>query len=199
MVPVPAVGFPSGTPPGPVACVRALAQSGLVAVDVDPRNGGTDTFEQLQAAGSDVVRMRAQRQFGQVFRLVAIDLADMGAAHRSADQLFAQEGQGAIERRPRRLAGLIDQVRGQHAVRGAEAVRVGVLRVQRDAFEGSAEFLLQRLEAAGRAHEITVEAQAEDASTLVAHLGAAGETAAIVGELRPRTGEPVTFDGSLGL
>lgn len=28
----------------------ALAQSGLVAIDVDPRNGGTDTFEQLQAA-----------------------------------------------------------------------------------------------------------------------------------------------------
>lgn len=28
----------------------ALAQSGLVAVDVDPRNGGTDTFEQVQAA-----------------------------------------------------------------------------------------------------------------------------------------------------
>lgn len=28
----------------------ALAQSGLVAVDVDPRNGGTDTFEQLQAS-----------------------------------------------------------------------------------------------------------------------------------------------------
>lgn len=28
----------------------ALAQSGLVAVDVDPRNGGTETFEQLQAA-----------------------------------------------------------------------------------------------------------------------------------------------------
>lgn len=27
----------------------ALAQSGLVAVDVDPRNGGTETFEQLQA------------------------------------------------------------------------------------------------------------------------------------------------------
>jgi hypothetical protein len=27
----------------------ALSQSGLVAVDVDPRNGGTDTFEQLQA------------------------------------------------------------------------------------------------------------------------------------------------------
>ena len=26
----------------------ALAQSGLVAVDVDPRNGGTETFEQLQ-------------------------------------------------------------------------------------------------------------------------------------------------------
>jgi len=28
----------------------SLAQSGLVAVDIDPRNGGTDTFEQLQAA-----------------------------------------------------------------------------------------------------------------------------------------------------
>lgn len=28
----------------------ALAQSGLVAVDVDPRNGGTETFEQLQVA-----------------------------------------------------------------------------------------------------------------------------------------------------
>ena len=27
----------------------ALAQSGLVAIDVDPRNGGTETFEQLQA------------------------------------------------------------------------------------------------------------------------------------------------------
>lgn len=27
----------------------ALAQSGLVAVDVDPRNGGTETYEQLQA------------------------------------------------------------------------------------------------------------------------------------------------------
>ena len=27
----------------------ALAQSGLVAIDVDPRNGGSDTFEQLQA------------------------------------------------------------------------------------------------------------------------------------------------------
>ena len=26
----------------------SLAQSGLVAVDVDPRNGGTETFEQLQ-------------------------------------------------------------------------------------------------------------------------------------------------------
>lgn len=28
----------------------SLAQSGLVAVDVDPRNGGTETFEQLQVA-----------------------------------------------------------------------------------------------------------------------------------------------------
>jgi hypothetical protein len=28
----------------------ALAQSGLVAIDVDPRNGGAETFEQLQAA-----------------------------------------------------------------------------------------------------------------------------------------------------
>ena len=28
----------------------ALAQSGLVAVDVDPRNGGTDTYDQLQAS-----------------------------------------------------------------------------------------------------------------------------------------------------
>jgi hypothetical protein len=28
----------------------AMAQSGLVTIDVDPRNGGTDTFEQLQAA-----------------------------------------------------------------------------------------------------------------------------------------------------
>jgi len=28
----------------------ALAPSGLVAVDIDPRNGGTETFEQLQAA-----------------------------------------------------------------------------------------------------------------------------------------------------
>ena len=40
---------------------------------------------------------------------------------------------------------------------------------------------------------------AEDASKLVAHLGAAGESAAIVGELRLRTGEPVTFDGALAL
>jgi hypothetical protein len=28
----------------------ALAQSGLVAIDIDPRNGGTETFEQLEAA-----------------------------------------------------------------------------------------------------------------------------------------------------
>lgn len=39
----------------------------------------------------------------------------------------------------------------------------------------------------------------EDASRLVEHLGAAGETAAIVGELRPRSGEPVTFEGGLAL
>jgi len=39
----------------------------------------------------------------------------------------------------------------------------------------------------------------EDASRLVEHLGAAGETAAIVGELRPRSGEPVTFEGTLAL
>ncbi len=40
---------------------------------------------------------------------------------------------------------------------------------------------------------------AEDASRLVEHLGAAGETAAIVGDLRPRTGAPVTFEGVLAL
>ena len=39
----------------------------------------------------------------------------------------------------------------------------------------------------------------EDARKLVEHLAAAGETAAIVGELRPRTGEPVTFSGALAL
>ncbi len=39
----------------------------------------------------------------------------------------------------------------------------------------------------------------EDASRLVEHLGAAGETAAIVGELQPRTGDPVTFSGALAL
>jgi phosphoribosylformylglycinamidine cyclo-ligase len=39
----------------------------------------------------------------------------------------------------------------------------------------------------------------EDASRLVEHLGAAGETAAIVGELRHRSGEPVTFEGALAL
>ena len=39
----------------------------------------------------------------------------------------------------------------------------------------------------------------EDASKLVEHLAAAGETAAIVGELRPRTAEPVTFSGALAL
>ncbi|WP_439600488.1 phosphoribosylformylglycinamidine cyclo-ligase [Devosia sp.] len=39
----------------------------------------------------------------------------------------------------------------------------------------------------------------QDASRLVEHLAAAGETAAIVGELRPRAGEPVTFEGALAL
>ncbi|MDB5539544.1 MAG: phosphoribosylformylglycinamidine cyclo-ligase [Devosia sp.] len=39
----------------------------------------------------------------------------------------------------------------------------------------------------------------DDADKLVEHLAAAGETAAIVGELQPRTGEPVTFEGTLGL
>ncbi len=39
----------------------------------------------------------------------------------------------------------------------------------------------------------------QDASKLVEHLGSAGETAAIVGELRPRTGEAVTFEGALAL
>lgn len=40
---------------------------------------------------------------------------------------------------------------------------------------------------------------AEDAEKLVAHLVAEGETAAIVGKLTARTGEPVTFSGSLAL
>jgi len=39
----------------------------------------------------------------------------------------------------------------------------------------------------------------EDAQALVDHLGAAGETASIVGRLTARTGEPVTFDGALAL
>jgi phosphoribosylformylglycinamidine cyclo-ligase len=38
-----------------------------------------------------------------------------------------------------------------------------------------------------------------DAERLVAHLTAAGESAAIVGSLIERTGEPVTFRGSLAL
>ncbi|HTJ59058.1 MAG TPA: phosphoribosylformylglycinamidine cyclo-ligase [Devosiaceae bacterium] len=38
-----------------------------------------------------------------------------------------------------------------------------------------------------------------DAQKLVDLLAAEGETAAIVGELRPRTGEPVTFEGKLAL
>ncbi len=40
---------------------------------------------------------------------------------------------------------------------------------------------------------------AEDAERLVAHLTEAGETAAIVGKLTERTGEPVTFTGALAL
>lgn len=32
----------------------SLAQSGLVAIDIDPRNGGTETFEQLQAEHSSL-------------------------------------------------------------------------------------------------------------------------------------------------
>ena len=39
----------------------------------------------------------------------------------------------------------------------------------------------------------------EDASKLVEHLAAAGETASIVGELRSRSAEPVTFSGALAL
>jgi phosphoribosylformylglycinamidine cyclo-ligase len=39
----------------------------------------------------------------------------------------------------------------------------------------------------------------EDADKLVAHLIAEGETAAVVGTLIRRTGEPVTFDGKLAL
>jgi phosphoribosylformylglycinamidine cyclo-ligase len=38
-----------------------------------------------------------------------------------------------------------------------------------------------------------------DAEALVTLLQGQGETAAIVGELRPRSGEPVTFDGKLAL
>jgi phosphoribosylformylglycinamidine cyclo-ligase len=40
---------------------------------------------------------------------------------------------------------------------------------------------------------------AEDAEKLVTHLTAVGETAAIVGRLTERTGEPVTFSGRLAL
>lgn len=39
----------------------------------------------------------------------------------------------------------------------------------------------------------------EDAEKLVESITASGETAAIVGQLTPRTGEPVTFRGKLGL
>jgi phosphoribosylformylglycinamidine cyclo-ligase len=40
---------------------------------------------------------------------------------------------------------------------------------------------------------------AAEAETLVAHLEAQGETAAIIGRITERTGEPVTFDGKLAL
>ncbi len=39
----------------------------------------------------------------------------------------------------------------------------------------------------------------EEASRLVEHLAAQGETAAIVGNVTPRSGEPVTFEGALAL
>ncbi len=39
----------------------------------------------------------------------------------------------------------------------------------------------------------------DDANKLVEHLAQAGETAAIVGDLRPRASEPVTFEGALAL
>jgi phosphoribosylformylglycinamidine cyclo-ligase len=39
----------------------------------------------------------------------------------------------------------------------------------------------------------------QDANKLVEHLAAEGESAAIVGALTPRTGEPVTFQGALSL
>jgi len=44
-----------------------------------------------------------------------------------------------------------------------------------------------------------VAVSAEDAEKLVAQLTEAGETAAIVGSLTERTGEPVTFEGALSL
>jgi phosphoribosylformylglycinamidine cyclo-ligase len=44
-----------------------------------------------------------------------------------------------------------------------------------------------------------VAVAAEDAEKLVAQLTEAGETAAIVGALTERTGEPVTFEGALSL
>jgi phosphoribosylformylglycinamidine cyclo-ligase len=39
----------------------------------------------------------------------------------------------------------------------------------------------------------------DDAERLVTHLNAAGETATIVGKLTERTGDPVTFTGTLAL
>jgi phosphoribosylformylglycinamidine cyclo-ligase len=38
-----------------------------------------------------------------------------------------------------------------------------------------------------------------EAETLVTHLVAQGEKAAIIGRITERTGEPVTFDGKLAL
>jgi phosphoribosylformylglycinamidine cyclo-ligase len=38
-----------------------------------------------------------------------------------------------------------------------------------------------------------------EADRLVEHLTAQGETAAIIGSITERTGEPVTFEGKLGL
>jgi phosphoribosylformylglycinamidine cyclo-ligase len=44
-----------------------------------------------------------------------------------------------------------------------------------------------------------VAAARADAERLVELLGAEGERAAIIGELRPREGEAVTFEGKLSL
>src|SRR5690606_19535043 len=44
-----------------------------------------------------------------------------------------------------------------------------------------------------------VAVAAHDADALIAHLADSGELAFVVGTLRPRTGEPVTFSGTLAL